>query len=436
VKEPGHGHRPALGRQFRIFQTAVISSDLADGVYKIAVPLLALRYPHPAAALSLVGITVRLPWLVTTLPAGMLADRYHPRSVMRWAAGLRLPLVALLCVLAVTGLLPLWALAVAAFVIGGLGNVVDVAAQSLLPRLVGPDQLTRANANLQSAQTFLAQLLGPAVGGWAAGFGAGGGLATAAALYVLAVCSLGMLPVGSMPSDNTAVDGATRRPDPPPVPEQAASGRAGSFRAISAELFEGLGYLRHRADLTRLAATAAANNIAYAMCLTILPLWAVAPGRLHLSTRGYGLLLTCLALGSIGAGLAATRILARTGPGFLMRFGAPLLGVCFLSIAAPSVPVIAAGLFCYGAVSMLWNVVVVTYRQTSIPAPVFGRVNAAYRWVTWGVFPLGSVLAGGLAVVFPVQVVFLTAAAIPLLTGVFLQFRATRAGDVLHVTNA
>ena len=405
-----------LGRRFRVFQSSVMSSDLADGVYKIAIPLLALRYSDPAAAVSLVGVAVRLPWLLTTMPAGVLADRIDPRTVMRFAAALRLPFVLLLCLLAMTDRLPLWALTVAAFVIGTLGNVYDVGAQSLLPRLIQPDQLTHANANLQSAQMFLGQLLGPAVGGWAAGIGAGGGLTTAATLYLLAACSLGLLPSGLPAQDDDAA--RARRP------------RA-SIRSLSAELFQGLGYLRHRPDLARLSATAAANNLGYAMCLTVLPLWAVAPGRLQLSSSGYGLLLTALAIGSIGAGLAATHILRwlRDREPYLLRFGGPLLGLCFISIAVPSVPVVTAGLCCYGVLSMLWNVIVVTYRQATIPQALFGRVNAAYRWVTWGAFPLGALLAGALTGLVRGPTVFLVAGTIPLLTAAVMRLRGSPAFD-------
>lgn len=64
-----------LGPPFRLFQSAVVSSDLADGIYKIAVPLLALGISRSAVAVGAVGLAVRLPWLIATLPAGVLADR-------------------------------------------------------------------------------------------------------------------------------------------------------------------------------------------------------------------------------------------------------------------------------------------------------------------------------------------------------------------------
>ncbi|MFD5649211.1 MFS transporter [Streptomyces sp. NPDC127039] len=401
-----------LGSPFRLFQSAVVSSDLADGIYKIAVPLLALGISRSAVAVGAVGLAVRLPWLIATLPAGVLADRYPPRSVMRWASAVRLPMVAVMCALAATDRLPLWALVVTAFLIGCAGIFVDVAAQSQLPRLVPVGQLPKANASLQSTQMFLAQLIGPALGGYVVALGSGGGLAVVVALYVVTVWALGLLPAAV---EQAAASHA--RPAPEPA---RADGRRSSLGSLVAELGEGLRYFRGRGDLARLATAAAVNNLSYSMCLTMLPLWAVRPGRLGLSETGYGLLLTCLAVGSILAGLVTGRILAAVGDGPVMRFGAPLLGVCFLALAVPAVPVVALGLFVYGLVSMVWNVAVVSYRQATIPLPLFGRVNAAYRWLTWGVIPFGSLLGGTLAATAGTTWVFLTAGALPLVAAALL----------------
>ncbi|WP_234328269.1 MFS transporter [Streptomyces sp. NRRL S-37] len=402
-----------LGPPFRIFQSAVVSSDLADGIYKIAVPLLALGISRSAVAVSVVGLAVRLPWLIATLPAGVVADRYAPRSVMRWASAVRLPLVAVMCALAATDRLPLWALVVTAFLIGCAGIFVDVAAQSQLPRLVPVDHLPRANASLQSTQMFLAQLVGPALGGYVIALGSGGGLAVVVALYVVTVWSLGLLP-------EAVLKAASHQEPVRPSPAASEDRKRSSFRSLVGELGEGLRYFRGRRDLARLATAAAVNNLSYSMCLTMMPLWAVTPGRLGLSETGYGLLLTCLAAGSILAGPVTGRVLRAVGDGPVMRIGAPLLGVCFLALAVPSVPVVALGLFAYGLVSMVWNVAVVSYRQATIPLPLFGRVNAAYRWLTWGVIPFGAMIGGALASTAGIAWVFLVAGALPLIAAVVL----------------
>jgi MFS family permease len=278
-----------------------------------------------------------------------------------------------------------------------------------LPRLVRPEQLPKANATVQSAQTLLAQLLGPALGGVVVALGSGQGLVTVAALYAVTVLALGRLPPASRSAQRQDA------PDTGPTPRR----RDVSVKSLVAELVEGLHYLGRRPDLRRLAVAGAANNLSYSISLTLLPLWAVAPGRLGLSQISYGLLLACLAVGSVIAGPFAGRVIEAFGQQRVMRYGGFGLGASYLMLAVPSAPIVAAGLVGYGLVCIVWNVAVVSYRQTTVPSELFGRVNAGYRWITWGVFPVGSLIAGVLAEGIGLAWAFLVAGTLPLLTAVF-----------------
>jgi len=42
----------------------------------------------------------------------------------------------------------------------------------------------------------------------------------------------------------------------------------------------------------------------------------------------------------------------------------------------------------------LWNVITVSLRQSLIPDRILGRVNSVYRFVGWGMMPIGSLLGG------------------------------------------
>lgn len=392
-----------LGRPFRLFQSAVLCSDLGDGIYRIAVPLLALALTPSAFAVSAVGVAMRLPWLLVTLPAGVLVDRWDPDRLMRRASLLRIPLVALLGVAAVAGRLPLWALAVGAFLVGAAGTVVDLAAQSLPPRLVDTDLLPRANAALQTVQTVMAQFLGPTLGGVVAALGASGGIGASAVLYVLTLLLLGFL---RMPGGASAAgDG------PPAVP------RGGSLRSLLSDAREGLRYFRRRRDLVHLASVAASGNLAYAAAVTVLPLWAVDPGPLGLPLAAYGALLAAPTVGGVLAGLWSAKVLARFGSRRVLQWCAPALGVCFMALAFPHPAVTVVALAASGALSMTLNVMNVSYRQTSIPEGLFGRVNAAYRWIIWGVLPLGSLVAGVLSWLLGTAWVFLCTGALALAAG-------------------
>lgn len=94
------------GGSFGAFWVAVVCSDFADGEFRVVVPLMTLAVARSAFAVSAVGVAARLPWILVTLPAGVIVDRYRPVSVMRWASAVRLPLVACTVLLAAVGALP------------------------------------------------------------------------------------------------------------------------------------------------------------------------------------------------------------------------------------------------------------------------------------------------------------------------------------------
>ncbi|MDH6114554.1 MFS family permease [Kitasatospora sp. MAP12-15] len=399
-----------LGGRFRIFQVSVLGSGLADGIYLISIPLLALSLTGSAAVVSAVGIALRAPWLLVTLPAGVLADRYPPLTLIRCASWARLPLVAALCLLAWARLLPVWGLVAGAFLIAVCGTFVDVGAQSLVPRLVDKPLLPRANANLQTGQTMVAQFAGPALGGYLAAI-AGGGIGASAVLYVATLLGLGLL-------QRQLTRGRTEPELPAPL-EQSTTARR-SFRSMGREMREGAGYFRRRLDLMGLAAVAAAGNIAFAATSTMLPLWVVAPGRLGLSRTAMGFIAGAPAIGGLLAGLIAARTLRRFGGRAVLGVCAPAAGLCFAAIAIPRPAAAFGAMACYGALSVLLNVMSMSHRQSTIPAELFGRVNAVYRWIILGVSPLGALLGGVVAECYGPAAVFICAGALSLLAGTLL----------------
>jgi MFS family permease len=309
-------------------------------------------------------------------------------------------------------LLPVWGLAVIAFVVSAAGTFVDVSSQSLLPQLVPAGDLRAANQRLQSTQRLASQLVGPVIGGYAAALGAGWGPGVAAIMYLVVVAAFTRLPA--------LIEEATPATSPQPRPQAA---RARTVGAGLAELREGASYFRHRPDLTRLAATAGLINMAYAMSLTILPIWAVAPGRLHLSQGEYGLLLGSVAVGGIASSVFARPILAWLTDRRVLTWGGPVLGASFFVLAVPNAALVCVSLVLGGALAMLWNLTVVSYRQTTISREVFGRVVAVYRWVTYGVLPLGSLLAGVVASLAGTVWVFVVAGAITVIGALALGLR-------------
>ena len=68
--------RVPLGRDFGKLWTAAAFSNLADGVGRTAVPLIATTLTRDPVAIAAVGALAFVPWLFFGLPAGMIVDRF------------------------------------------------------------------------------------------------------------------------------------------------------------------------------------------------------------------------------------------------------------------------------------------------------------------------------------------------------------------------
>src|SRR5689334_25347273 len=100
--------RTPLGAGFGRLWTAAIASNLADGLGRTAVPLIATTLTRdPALIAGLTAVTF-LPWLLFGIPAGMLLDRVDRRIAMAVANSLRFAVAALLALLITADALTIW----------------------------------------------------------------------------------------------------------------------------------------------------------------------------------------------------------------------------------------------------------------------------------------------------------------------------------------
>ena len=127
----------------------------------------------------------------------------------------------------------------------------------------------------------------------------------------------------------------------------------------------------------------------------------LATQTLHLSARGYGLLLGGAAVGSVLGGLVNARIVARIGPLPALLAALAANVILFVGIGLSPDAVVLGGLLALnGFVTVLWNIVTVSLRQEIVPTELLGRVNSVYRLLGWGLIPLGALTGGLLAHAF------------------------------------
>jgi MFS family permease len=385
--------RTPLPPSFRRLVAASGASNLADGMFQIALPLVALSITRDPAAFASVTLVGRLPWLLFALPAGALADRLDRRRTMLLVSIARTLLIGLLGVVVAQGWEELWILYIIAFALGTGETLFDTAAQSVLPGIVDdPEGLARANSRLYAVELTANQFVGPPLGGLLASLALAAALFASSGAYLVAAVAL------------VAMTGRFR-------PE-----RSGPPTKIRTDIKEGLGYLFGHRVLRSLAICVGISNLAFTAQFSIFPLFAVDPGPMGLSEAGYGLLLVAMAVGSLAATpfvewfevhVGRRRVLLVT----LVVF--PL--VAAVPAVTPSVPANAAAAVLVGFFNVLWNVITVSYRQRVVPDHLLGRVNAGYRLLAWGTMPLGAAFGGVLGELVGLEATFAACAALGLL---------------------
>ena len=361
-----------LGGPFWRLWTASAVSNLADGVLKVALPLVAIRYTDSPTLIAGLAFALALPWLLFALPAGALADRLDRRRVMIWANVARALLMAALAVAAVVGASSIWLLYVVAVLVGISETLYDTSSQSILPLVVPRDRLSRANGRLYAVELAANQFVGPPLGGVLDSLGIAASFATPAGLWAVAVGALLLL--------------------------------RGSFRVerthrttLRADIGEGLRFLWRNPVLRTLAVMVGVSNFATNAVWAVLVLYAVGPSSaMGLTDPGFGLLLTATAAGSLVGSFVAEwteRHLGRARTLNLSIFTfAAFVGVPAVTADA----LIIGGVYFVGGLTIaVWNVITVSLRQRITPDRLLGRLNSAYRLVAWGTIPLGAA-AGGL----------------------------------------
>ncbi|TYP81257.1 MFS transporter [Blastococcus xanthinilyticus] len=380
----------ALGGAFWRFWCATVLANVGDGIRLAAFPLLAAGLTDDPVAVGLVAAAAALPWLVTGLIAGSLADRRSTRALLITADASRavvlLGLIAVL--LADRASIPL--VAGAAFVLGVAETVRDTAAQTAVPRLVPAALLERANGRLVAGEVAGNEFVGPLVGGTL--FAAGAWLPFA---VNSAVAALGVLLVLTVPATLLAL----RAPvDPGDRPVAVAGG----IRA-------GLRWLGGHRVLRRLVLVGVLVALADSAWFAVLVLYADA--RLGLGPVGFGVLLAAGAIGGLlGASLAERLIAGRRHAPVLRWSTAVATGAPVLLVAAPTrwaaVGVVVATSAAFGT----FNVAALSLRHRLVPEQVLGRVVAAWRTAVLGAGALGALAGGTVASAYGLEAPFLLSA--------------------------
>lgn len=159
------GDARLVGGNFGRLLAATVITNVGDGVRLVALPLLATLLTRDPILVAAVTAAVRLPWLIASLPAGVLADRFDRRSLMGYGAIGQTVLVGSLGLAVFADRASIGLLIAVAFTMGCLEVLIDNTAQVITPHTVAASRLEGANGLLVGAFIVANQFIGPPLGG-------------------------------------------------------------------------------------------------------------------------------------------------------------------------------------------------------------------------------------------------------------------------------
>ncbi|NEN06555.1 MFS transporter [Diaminobutyricibacter tongyongensis] len=370
--------RTPLSPGFNRLWSSAIASNLADGIGRTAVPLIATTLTRdPALIAGLTAVTF-LPWLIFGIPAGMLLDRVDRRVAMAVANTLRFAVAALLSVLIATGGLTIWWLYACVLLFGMGETVFDNATTTVVPSLVTRDQLDRANGRMQSAEIVVQNFIATPIAGFLFAVAIGlpiwltGSGFLVAGLLALAIPAAAARGYSAARSETGEVE--TPRP---------------AFGAVVSFLIHQR-FLRNMIVLTSVTASA----LAFAqgsVVLLLLQTFAVPPAAIGVVTAAVG-------VGALIGALTASIFVERFGRGRVMFSAVLVSGAGLLGVGVTSNVFIAITAYAIGAFGVaVWNVPWGALRQAIVPSDMLGRAMGIIRTIGWGLTPIATVLGGFVA---------------------------------------
>ncbi|GAN77378.1 MFS transporter [Acidisphaera rubrifaciens] len=359
---------------YRLWAGGAFVSNVGTWVQRTAQDWLVLTQltHHDASAVGLVMALQFGPQLLLLPWTGYAADHFNQRRLLIATQATMGALALALGVLTVAGVVRLWHVDAFAFLFGCAAAFDAPVRQTFVAELVGDADLHNAVA-LNSTSFNGARMIGPAVSGLViAASGTGWAFLINGASFLAVLISLAFLRVSEL------------HPNP----------RAGRTRGSFAE---GLRYVWGRPDLRTilimlfLIGTFGLNFPIFISTMAV--------SVFHADARGYGLLSSIMAIGTVPGALLGA---GRKRPGFdLLLIGAGVFGIgCTLAAVAPGYWLFAGTLVVIGVAALTVTNTTNSMMQLSTEPAMRGRVMALRVGIALGGTPIGAPIVGWVANTF------------------------------------
>jgi len=354
-------------RDYLLLTSGQAVSSVGSEATQLALPLLVLALTHSPAQAGLAGALRSLGYLLLGLPAGALVDRWDRKRTMIACDATRALALGSIPLALALGRLTMAQVYLVALIEGTLSVFFGLAESAALPRVVAKTQLPAATAQNEVAGG-LVTLVGPSLGGALFGVARGLPFMADAVSYAASVLSLSRIRPAFQ-------EERTRRPE-----------------RLRVEIGEGLRWLWREPVVRALALLH--GGLIFAVSGMALLLVVIAE-RQHAAPLAIGLIFAIGGLGALLGALLGARAHKRLRLGQITICAYWLFAVLWpLYAVAPTPLALGAILAAMWIVDETYDVAQLSYRLALIPDALRGRVNGAFRLLTYSFETFSIALTG------------------------------------------
>ncbi|MCX4910615.1 MFS transporter [Streptomyces sp. NBC_00878] len=363
------GTSRGLGRPFWLLFTGESASALGTAASLIALPVVALRTTGDLRQAGLVSTVLAIGVIAARLPAGVLADRYSRRSLLRAGNLTGAVVLAAFALLLLKDAVTLPVLLATAVLLGATGSTLAPAENVAVRSYVHPELRPKALGLIQ-IRAAVAMIAGPLAGGALLAVDAHWVFAADAATYAAAVLCMTLLPAVG--------------PHQEPAEEEE---RSSPVRAAT----EGIRFIWRQPFLRYAALNATVLNLVFNGLLIVIVSTAGAGG----SALDVGAQVAALGGGALVGSLLAAPVAQRLTPGTGIGAGTGVVALCLVGFAVFREPWAALPLIALAAAAGPVITVVVSAAEMRITPPELqGRVHSGVGFLAQAIAPAGPALAG------------------------------------------
>ncbi|WP_427181370.1 MFS transporter [Paenibacillus sp. TC-CSREp1] len=368
---------------------------LGDGLTLAAVPWLVSTLTTDTLYASITMTALRLPWLIFSLPVGVLIDRYSRKHMLVGASFTRMIFLLMLTICIWGGWISIPLLALFMFGIGLSRVVFDSTVQTIIPQIVEEKKLEKANGQFTAGQLITSDILGVALGGF---------IITMHIVYpfaidtVTAVLSL-LLIIGLRGSFRPTITKAAQAQETSAAAskqqttQEENEQQAHPLKNWKKEMWLGIRYVFQDQFLRGLAILSVTITLMFSMIL-VTQIFFVRE-VLQLEAYAFGILISIATIGSILGSQAVASMRKRWSSKQLILLSILAMGLLYGAVGLTSNAYVVGGMyFCAAFFIVVYNVTRSSILQRSVPNELLGRVGSVFRFLSFGISAIGTLLGG------------------------------------------